>query len=97
MKYLLILRGDALPALRRDEFERVALEAGELVSGEVLADPLLAVTIPDGAARDIDGYYVVDVETPDRAVELARLLPDTRAPGRSVEIRAIMHPAAADF
>jgi hypothetical protein len=97
MKYLLILRGDAVLHLRRDEFERAARESGELVGGEVLADPQQAVTIPPGPARDIDGYYLVDVETSDRAVELARLLPDTRTAGRSVEIRAVMRPAAADF
>jgi hypothetical protein len=45
----------------------------------------------------MDAYYLIDVETPARAVELAHLLPDTHTAGRSVEIRAVMHSTAADF
>lgn len=98
MKFLLILQGDADPCLRRDDFERAAHDAGELVGGEVLAHPQLAVHVPDRAdPAPIDGYYLIDVESHDRAIELARLLPDSRAPGRSVEIRAVMHTTAADF
>lgn len=98
MKFLLILQGDADPCLRRDDFERAAHDAGELVGGEVLAHPQLAVHVPDRAdPAPIDGYYLIDVESHDRAMELARLLPDSRAPGRSVEIRAVMHTTAADF
>ncbi|WP_329003006.1 hypothetical protein OHA18_07285 [Kribbella sp. NBC_00709] len=97
MKFLLILQGDGEPRLQRDEFERVAHEAGELVGGELLADPQLSIQLPECEPSQIDGYYVIDVETRDRAIELARLLPDARAAGRSVEIRAVMHPTAADF
>jgi hypothetical protein len=98
MKFLLILQGDSDGDLRRDEFEYAAREAGELVGGEVLADPLLAITVPDRAgATPMDAYYLIDVETPARAVELARLLPDAHTTGRSVEIRAVMHSTAADL
>ncbi|HEY3562815.1 MAG TPA: hypothetical protein VGL05_35350 [Kribbella sp.] len=97
MKFLLILQGSGDPRLPRDEFERVARDAGELVGGEQLADPQLSVQLPASEPTLIDGYYVIDVETRDRAVELAHLLPDARAANRSVEIRALMHPAGADF
>jgi hypothetical protein len=97
MKFLLILQGEGEPRLQRDEFERVAHDAGELVGGELLADPQLSVRLPDREPNRIDGYYLIDVENRDRAVELARLLPDARATGRSVEIRAVMHPTAIDF
>ena len=97
MKFLLILQGDGEPHLQRDEFERAAHDAGELIGGELLADPQLSVQLPDSEPTRIDGYYVIDVETRDRAIELARLLPDARAAGRSVEIRAVMHPTATDF
>jgi hypothetical protein len=98
MKFLLILQGDGEPRLRRDEFERAAHDAGELVGGELLAHPQLAVHVPERAGPgQIDGYYLIDVETPERAVELARLLPDARIEGRSVEVRAVMHSTAADF
>ena len=97
MKFLLILQGEGEPRLQRDEFERVAQDAGELVSGELLADRQLSVCLPAAEPNRIDGYYVIDVENRDRAVELARLLPESRASGRSVEIRAVMHSTAADF
>jgi hypothetical protein len=97
MKFLLILQGVGEARLQRDEFERVAHDAGELVGGELLADPQLSIQLPESEPTRIDGYYVIDVETRDRAVELARLLPDARAAGRSVEIRAVMHSTAADF
>ncbi|HET6739211.1 MAG TPA: hypothetical protein VFH76_09760 [Kribbella sp.] len=97
MKFLLILQGAGDARLPRDEFEQVARDAGELVGGELLADAQLSVQLPASEPTRIDGYYVVDVESRDRAVELARLLPDARAADRSVEIRALMHPAAADF
>ncbi|TCC35148.1 YciI family protein [Kribbella sindirgiensis] len=97
MKFLLILQGDGEARLRRDEFERVAHDAGELVGGELLADAQLSIRLPDHEPTKIDGYYVIDVENRDRAIELARLLPDARATDRSVEIRAVMHPSATDF
>ena len=98
MKFLLILQGDGEPFPRREEFERVAYEAGELVGGELLAHPQSSVLLPDRAdPTPIDGFYLIDVETRDRAVQLARLLPDARTAGRSVEIRPIMHSTAADF
>jgi hypothetical protein len=97
MKFLLLLQGDGEPRPQRDEFERVAHDAGELVGGELLADQQLSVQLPECEPTRIDGYYLIDVETRERAVELARLLPDARAAGRSVEIRAVMQPTAADF
>ncbi|MFF0264700.1 YciI family protein [Kribbella sp. NPDC004536] len=97
MKFLLILQGAGDPRLPRDEFERAAHDAGELVSGELLADPQLSVQLPTSEPAAIDGYYVVDVENRDRAVELARLLPDARATDRSVEIRALMRPAGSEY
>ncbi|SRR6266540_4342570 len=98
MRFLLILQGDDDRDLRRDEFEHAAHESGELIGGEVLADSQLAVTVPDDAsAAPIDAYYVIDVASQERAVELARLLPDARTAGRSVEVRAVMRSTAADF
>ncbi|MEU8223572.1 hypothetical protein [Kribbella sp. NPDC048915] len=97
MKFLLILQGGGEHSLRRDEFERVAYEAGELVGGELLADPQLSIRLPDCEPSCIDGYYLVDVEDRDRAVELARLLPDAHVAGRSVEIREVMRAAAVDY
>ena len=94
MRFLLILHGESRADLPRAAFEHAAREAGELIGGELLADQQLAVTVPgrpDPAA--IDAYYVIDVEHLDRALELARLLPDARLDGRYVEVRPIMRRA----
>ena len=98
MKYLLILHGEGEHCPGRDAFERIANDTGELVGGEVLAHPQLSVHLPHRAAPTaIDAYYLIDVESRERAVELARLLPDARTVGRSVEVRAVMHSTAADY
>jgi hypothetical protein len=98
MRFLLILHGESRADLRRSTFEQTAGEAGELIGGELLAHQQLTVTVPDraGPAR-IDAYYLIDVEDQDRAVELARLLPDVCTEGRYVEIRAVMHRALSQY
>ncbi|TDC16794.1 YciI family protein [Kribbella albertanoniae] len=94
MRFLLIVHGETRADLRRSAFEQAAREAGELIGGELLAHQQLTVTVPDRAGPGgIDAYYVIDVEHPARAVELARLLPDASIEGRYVEIRPIMRPA----
>jgi hypothetical protein len=111
MKYLLILQVSAAVLERLTieqrttvaaghlEFQRIAAEAGELVSTEALADPAASMVIRDGEVsagpfREADefmgGYYLVDVDDRDRAVELAELLPDSRIDGLAVEIRPVM-------
>ncbi|GAA3551296.1 YciI family protein [Kribbella ginsengisoli] len=90
----------------RGEFERVASEAGELVGTQALADPSRSTVIRSrhgrrevstGPLRDeyMGGYYLVDVDELDRALELAGLLPDVRIDGLAVEIRPIMGGAIA--
>jgi hypothetical protein len=109
MKYLLILQGNAQVLAEadrasvqagHDEFRRIAEEAGELVSAQALADPATSTVISSegtGRATPIGGYYLVDVESKARAIELADLLPDTRINGLAVEIRPVMLPAGADY
>jgi hypothetical protein len=118
MKYLLVLQVDAGVQLTtgqreavdagRGEFERIASEAGELVSTQALADPSRSTVIrsrrgrPEVSAapsRDeyVGGYYLVDVDDLERAVELAGLLPDVRIDGLAVEVRPIMGGSGIDF
>lgn len=117
MKFLLILRVShaALDRLsdkeRRavqrghDDFQRVAREAGELISTQSLADPSTSTIIRDGvpatpaqpAGEFVGGYYLIDVESKHRAVELAALLPDAHLVGLAVEIRPIMLTTCADY
>ena len=93
MKYLLILQGSAagFGAPEHDRFRKIAHESGELITGHLLADPSTALVIGAGSANPIRAYYLIDVDTLDRATHLAHLLPE------SVEIRPIMQQAAADY
>jgi hypothetical protein len=86
------------------QFETLIAEiaaSGELVSVEALADPVTAraVRVREGAVVATDGPYVesreqmagfwiVDVETPERAEEIAGRFPDARF--AAVEMRPIM-------
>lgn len=92
------------------EFQRAASEAGELINTQALADPSTSTVVcsrdgvpavsagPFRAADDfMGGYYLIDVETKERAIELADRLPDTRIDGLAVEIRPVMFSACADF
>lgn len=86
------------------EFRRVAEEAGEMISTHALADPTTSMVVSSQGIRlgpfratSVGGYYLVDVESKARAIELADLLPDTRIDGLAVEIRPIMLAAGADY
>jgi hypothetical protein len=87
-----------------DEFRRIAEEAGELISREALADPSTSTVVCRAGIRSgplqgpsIGGYYLLDVDSKARAIELADLLPDTRIDGLAVEIRPVMLSAGADY
>jgi hypothetical protein len=79
---------------------------GELIGTQALADPSQSavVAVRDGATTVTDGpfveakeymggFYVVDVETPERAYELAAKIPDTRIEGLAVEVRPVVFTA----
>ncbi len=83
--------------------------SGELVTSEALADPVGArtvrsvgggeVTVTDGpfieSKEQLAGYFVVDCDSLDRAVELAARFPDTV--DGAVEVRPLMHPAGLEM
>ncbi|MPZ83489.1 MAG: hypothetical protein GEV28_25085 [Actinophytocola sp.] len=92
------------------EFMKVTQESGEFIATQALADPANSVTVrgtgdvpavTDGpfleAKEFMGGYYLVDVESAERAVELAKLIPDTRFNGFAIEIRAVMFEAGFDM
>jgi hypothetical protein len=83
-------------------FIKLTSETGEMVETKALAEPgaTKTVRVRDGEAQTTDGlytagksflcgYYVVDVESEERAVELAAQIPDARYTG--VEVRAVVH------
>ncbi|GAA3059126.1 YciI family protein [Actinokineospora globicatena] len=85
-------------------------ESGELVSTHALGNPTTSVTVssrdgetvvtdgPFAEAKEyMGGYYLVDCESKERAVELAQLIPDVRFAGLAVEVRPVMFSAGSDM
>ncbi|MEV0272045.1 MAG: hypothetical protein HOV71_19240 [Hamadaea sp.] len=83
-------------------------ETGEMVGFAALADPSATKTVrvrdgvpavTDGpyveAKEFLAGYYVIDCESPERAVELAAKIPD--ATFNAVEVRPVMESAGLEM
>jgi hypothetical protein len=80
--------------------------SGEMVETHGLAMPAesAAVRVRDGVPVVTDGpyleskefmggYYIVDCETRERALELAAMIPDARVEGLGIEVRPIVFSA----
>jgi hypothetical protein len=83
------------------EFMKTIRESGEMVGTEALADPsnTATVRVRDGVPAVTDGpyleakeffcgYYLVDCESRERALELAALIPDAQY--TALEVRPLM-------
>ncbi|MBO0655520.1 MULTISPECIES: YciI family protein [Streptomyces] len=83
-------------------------KSGELVDAQPLADPVLgrtvrmrdgALAVTDGPFADskeqMAGYFVVDCDSMDRAVEIASRFPDTR--DGVAEVRPIMDQSGSEM
>ena len=77
--------------------------SGELITTQALADPSQAavVTVRDGrpvvtdgpfleAKEYLGGFYLIDCESKERAIELAARIPDSAIEGLGVEVRQVM-------
>jgi hypothetical protein len=86
-----------------------ATESGEMLSTHALADPSQSTVIrsrdrkpqvtegPFAETKEfMGGYYLLDVESKERAIELAQLLPDASVDGLALEVRPVMFSAGAD-
>jgi hypothetical protein len=84
-----------------EAFIRTITESGEMIGTEALADPSNSATVrvrdgvpavtegPYVAAREFFcGYYLVDCDSRQRAIELAALVPDARY--TAMEVRPFM-------
>lgn len=84
--------------------------SGELVITQALADPstsrVVRVTGGDRVVTDgpyleakeyLGGYYLVDVEDEERAIELAAMIPDAAIDGLGIEVRGVMFSAGAEM
>ncbi|WP_436533705.1 YciI family protein [Actinoplanes sp. HUAS TT8] len=78
-------------------------ERGELITTQALVDPSQAVVVAvrngqpvvtDGpfveSKEYLGGFYFVDVESKERAIELALQIPDAGIEGLGVEVRQVM-------
>ncbi|SFW49234.1 YciI family protein [Amycolatopsis australiensis] len=83
-------------------FIKLVTDSGEMVETKALAEPADTrtvrvrngePTVQTGPFAESDtflcGYYVVDVETEERAVELAARIPDAQY--TAVEVRKVVH------
>jgi hypothetical protein len=84
-----------------EEFMKIIKESGEMIRTEALADPSLSavVRVRDGVPAVTDGpfveakeylagYYLVDCDSRERAVELAGMIPDARF--SAMEVRQVI-------
>ena len=78
-------------------------KSGELITTQALADPSQAavVSVRNGQPAVTDGpfleskeylggFYLIDVENKERAIELAAQIPDAAIEGLGVEVRQVM-------
>ena len=84
-------------------FIKAIKESGELILTQALADPSQAavVSVRNGQPAVTDGpfleskeylggFYLVDCESKERAIELAAQIPDAAIEGLGVEVRQVM-------
>jgi hypothetical protein len=92
------------------EFIKTIRESGEMISTEALGDPSTSavVRVRDGvpvvtdgpfleAKEYLAGYYLIDCESRQRALELAALIPDANVNGMGVEVRPVMFSAGMEM
>jgi hypothetical protein len=84
-------------------FIDVIKKSGEMITTLALADPSQSAVVrarggqpvvTDGpfleAKEYLGGFYLIDCESRERALELAALIPDTKIEGLAVEVRPVM-------
>lgn len=91
------------------EFIETIRASGEMLATTALADPSSSAVVrvraglpvvTDGpyleAKEYLGGYYLVECESRERALELAALIPDARVDGLGIEVRPVVFTAGAD-
>ncbi|MEV6671867.1 YciI family protein [Streptomyces sp. NPDC051162] len=90
------------------EFMKTVQDSGEFILTQALAAPANSTVVTgtggtpavtDGpfieAKEFMGGFYLIDCENKERAIEIAKLIPDTRVKGLSIEIRPAMFSCGA--
>ncbi len=78
-------------------------KSGEMITTQALADPSQTAVVrarggqpvvTDGpfveSKEYLGGFYLIDCESKERAIELAALIPDAKIEGLGVEVRPVM-------
>jgi hypothetical protein len=81
-------------------------KSGEMITTQALADPSQSnvvrvragrPVVTDGpyleAKEHLGGFYLIDCENKERALELAAMIPDAKVEGMAIEVRQIMFSA----
>jgi hypothetical protein len=93
-----------------EKFMAAITETGEFLSTNALGDSSQSSVVRSrgGVPEVVDGpfaeskefmggYYLVDVESKERAIELAKQIPDASIDGLALEIRPVMFSAGVDM
>jgi len=91
-------------------FMNTTKESGEFLATNALADPSQSATVrarngspevTDGPFAEtkeyMGGYYLLDVESRERAIELAKMIPDASIDGLALEVRPVMFSDGVDM
>lgn len=91
------------------EFIDTIQTSGEMLGTTALADPASSAvvrvrdgvpTVSDGpyleAKEYLGGYYLVECENRDRALELAAMIPDAKVEGLGIEVRPVVFASGAE-
>lgn len=91
-------------------FMEATKESGEFLATNALADPSQSATVRarNGSPEVMDGpfaetkeymggYYLLDVESRERAIELAKMIPDASIDGLALEVRPVMFSDGVDM
>jgi hypothetical protein len=84
-------------------FMETIKKSGEMITTQALADPSQSsvvrvrggrTVVTDGpyleAKEHLGGFYLIDCESRERALELAAMIPDAKVEGLGIEVRQIM-------
>ncbi|GAA4937430.1 hypothetical protein HD597_004700 [Nonomuraea thailandensis] len=90
-------------------FMETITRSGEMISTAALADPSQSAVVrvrrgspvvTDGpyleAKEFLGGYYLVECDSRERALELAALIPDAGVEGLGIEVRPVVFAGTAD-
>lgn len=93
-----------------EAFIAMTTESGELLSTHALGAPSQSTVIrstngkpqvtegPFAETKEfMGGYYLLDVDSKERVIELARQIPDAGIDGLALEIRPVIFSAGADL